>query len=60
MARIGVPELLIILVVVVLLFGPGRIAKAAGELGQGIRSFKEGISSSEAQASEATEQEDTN
>jgi len=41
---IGIPELLIVLVVVLLLFGPGRIAKTAGELGKGIRSFREGIS----------------
>ncbi len=41
---IGVPELLIILVVVLLLFGPGRIAKTAGELGKGLRSFREGLS----------------
>lgn len=40
--RPGLPELLIILVVVLLLFGPGRIAKIAGELGKGIRSFREG------------------
>jgi sec-independent protein translocase protein TatA len=40
----GLPELLIILVVVLLLFGPGRIAKIAGELGKGIRSFREGVS----------------
>ncbi len=40
----GAPELLIILVIVLLLFGPGRIAKAAGELGKGIRSFREGLS----------------
>ncbi len=39
----GIPELLIILVVVLLLFGPGRIAKIAGELGKGIRSFRDGI-----------------
>ncbi len=41
---IGVPELLIILVVVLLLFGPGRIARTAGELGKGLRSFREGLS----------------
>ncbi len=40
---IGVPELLIILVVVLLLFGPGRISKTAGELGKGIRAFREGL-----------------
>ncbi|MFH1523889.1 MAG: twin-arginine translocase TatA/TatE family subunit [Chloroflexota bacterium] len=40
----GLPELLIILVIIILLFGPGRIGKLAGELGKGIRSFREGIS----------------
>ena len=39
----GAPELLIILVIVVLLFGPNRIGKIAGELGHGIRSFREGL-----------------
>jgi sec-independent protein translocase protein TatA len=27
-----------------LLFGPGRLSKIAGELGSGIRKFREGIS----------------
>jgi len=39
----GLPELLIILVIVIVLFGPGRIGKVAGELGKGIRSFKDGL-----------------
>jgi len=39
----GIPELLLILLIVVLLFGPGRIGKLAGELGKGIRSFRDGI-----------------
>jgi sec-independent protein translocase protein TatA len=43
--RPGLPELLIILVVILLLFGPGRIAKIAGELGKGIRSFKDSVDS---------------
>ena len=41
--RLGPTELIIILVIVLLLFGPGRIAKIAGELGRGVRSFKDGI-----------------
>jgi len=36
-------ELIIVLVIVLLLFGPGRISKIAGELGKGIRSFKDGL-----------------
>ena len=43
MPDLGVPELLIILVIVVLLFGPGRIAKTLGEVGKGIRSFKDSM-----------------
>ena len=39
----GPTELLIILVIVVLLFGVGRISKIAGELGSGIRAFREGV-----------------
>jgi sec-independent protein translocase protein TatA len=50
----GVPELLIILVIVVLLFGPGRIGKIAGELGKGIRSFREGLGNKEDEATTGT------
>jgi sec-independent protein translocase protein TatA len=39
----GLPELLIILFIVVVLFGVGRISKIAGEMGSGIRAFKEGL-----------------
>jgi sec-independent protein translocase protein TatA len=39
----GLPELLIILVIIIIMFGPGRIGKVAGELGKGIRSFKDGL-----------------
>jgi sec-independent protein translocase protein TatA len=41
--QLGLPELLILLTIVVLLFGVGRISKISGELGKGIRSFKEGL-----------------
>ena len=44
MFHLGQTELIVILVVVVLLFGVGRIGKIAGELGSGIRTFKEGLS----------------
>lgn len=41
--RFGPTELIIILVIILLLFGVGRISKIAGELGSGIRSFKDGL-----------------
>ena len=37
-------EIIIVLVIVLLLFGPGRIAKIAGEMGKGIKEFKDGLS----------------
>jgi sec-independent protein translocase protein TatA len=43
---LGAPELIIILVIVLLIFGPGRIVKIARELGTGIRQFKNGLESS--------------
>lgn len=40
---IGPSELIIILVIVLLIFGPGRIAKIGPELGSGIRQFRQGL-----------------
>jgi len=45
--RFGPTELIIILLIVVLLFGVGRIGRIAGELGKGIREFRKGLSSGE-------------
>jgi sec-independent protein translocase protein TatA len=44
MIDIGMPELLIVLVIIILIFGPGRIAKTMGEIGKGIRSFRDSFS----------------
>ncbi|HFQ92436.1 MAG TPA: twin-arginine translocase TatA/TatE family subunit, partial [Anaerolineae bacterium] len=43
MGHLGPPELLIILVIVILIFGVGRISKIGGELGKGIKAFREGV-----------------
>lgn len=40
---LGVPELLIILVIIIILFGPGRFGKILGELGSGLKSFRDSL-----------------
>lgn len=49
---IGVPELLIVLVIVVLIFGVGRVSRMGGELGKGIRAFRDGLSGKDNDATE--------
>lgn len=41
--RPGLPELLVILSVVLILFGPGRLSKIGGELGSAISNFRRGV-----------------
>ena len=57
---IGLPELLIIVGIVVLIFGIGRISKLGGELGKGIRAFREGISAKDDEAQAKEDGEDKN
>jgi len=45
---IGPTELIIILLIVIMLFGVGRVGKIAGEPGSGIRAFREGLGGDEA------------
>lgn len=47
MFRLGGWEWIIILIIVILVFGPGRIGKIAGELGRSIKSFREGLGNKE-------------
>jgi len=43
MFGIGVPELLIILVIVVIIFGVGKLPEIGSALGKGIRNFKKSV-----------------
>jgi sec-independent protein translocase protein TatA len=54
--RLGAPELLIILGIIILLFGPGRIGNIAGELGKGIRAFRDNLGSDPETQEEAQDQ----
>jgi sec-independent protein translocase protein TatA len=48
-------EWIIILLIVILLFGPGRIGKLAGEIGKSIKSFREGLGNKEEDAEKTPE-----
>ncbi len=55
---LGLPrgaELIVILVIVLLLFGPGRIGKIAGELGKGIKAFRDGLGKDKPEDDETTD-----
>ncbi len=43
MPHFSLPELLILLVIVVVLFGVGRVSKIGGEMGSAIREFRKGL-----------------
>jgi len=42
MPHLGVPELLIIMVIILLVFGVGKLPQIGKALGQGIKEFREG------------------
>jgi sec-independent protein translocase protein TatA len=41
MGRIGLPELLIILVIIILIFGANRLPEIGKGIGKGIRNFRD-------------------
>ena len=55
--RFGGWELVIVLVIVVIVFGVGRISKIGGELGSGIRAFKDGLAGDDDEKEEQDQQE---
>ncbi|MDW4496863.1 twin-arginine translocase TatA/TatE family subunit [Sulfitobacter sp. D35] len=56
--NIGLPGLLLIAVVVLVLFGRGKISSLMGEVGKGITSFKKGISEGQDEISKSEEAKD--
>jgi len=53
LGNIGLPGILLIAIVVLVLFGRGKIANLMGEVGKGITSFKKGVN----EGKEALEEE---
>jgi sec-independent protein translocase protein TatA len=45
--KLGTPELIILLVIVIVLFGVGRVGKLGAELGKGIRELRKGLTASD-------------
>ena len=48
---IGLPEMLIILVIIMLIFGASRLPEIGRGIGQGIKNFKSSVSDSESKHS---------
>jgi sec-independent protein translocase protein TatA len=50
MLGLGAPELIIILIVALVIFGPGRLPEIGGALGKGIRDFRKSLESKDTEA----------
>jgi sec-independent protein translocase protein TatA len=57
MGDIGVPELLILLAIVIILFGPARLAGIGKSLGEAIRSFRNAVRDETQQTTEHNEKQ---
>lgn len=54
--NIGVPQLIILLVVVMLVFGTKKIRSLGGDLGGAMRDFRKGMNETESAVEEAVEE----
>lgn len=65
MFGLGTQELLIILVLVMIVFGAGKLPQVGGALGKGLRNFKKGVNDTdekieEGEVEELSEEKDDN
>ena len=44
---IGWPEAILVIVIILLVFGVDRISRVAGEMGKGVKAFKDGLGGGE-------------
>ncbi len=49
---IGLPQILIVLFLVLVLFGAGKLPKVMGDMGKGMRNFKKGLNEDEGDSPE--------
>lgn len=57
--KFGVPELLIILAVIVLLFGPTQIPRLTKMIGKGVKNFRSGMNEDDDDDSETEKKSET-
>ena len=48
LGKLGLPEILVILAIALLIFGPGRLSELGKGLGEGIRNFKSAVKDGDA------------
>lgn len=58
MFGLGTTELIIILVLVLIIFGAGKLPQVGGAMGKGLRNFKEGIKDDENDAAKEQKESD--
>ena len=46
-AGLGIPELAIILLIVLIFFGAGKLPQVLGQMGKGVKAFKDGMKDGE-------------
>ena len=57
MFGLGTTELIIILVLVMIIFGAGKLPSVGGALGKGLRNFKDGIKEGNEEGNEESEKD---
>jgi sec-independent protein translocase protein TatA len=59
MFGIGVPELIVILVIALVIFGPGKLPEIGSALGKGIRDFKKSFEGTDEEPKKVERKPDT-
>ncbi len=60
MPSLGVPELVIILVIIVVIFGVGRLPEIGGAIGKSIKEFKSSVNDGQSKDTSTASKNDTN